>query len=306
MSQEKKMSIFDFTFKALYRIEVDELWDIARLIKGENHYLPKNKDVLVRGSIIPFLHEASKAPKDADKEQVMRVSLVKAAQTLSIECENWDAVSSKWLAQQIRRKWSEAFRKRLENLDEGELKSILKKAEKNLNMRVQQMGVSFIPAAGIVAGELSGFSIYMATTSGLGAISSAIGVTFPWAMYQGATSLLGALLGPIGWALAGIGVIASGVGFLNLWLKRDDQKLVTVVIAMIIAIGENPYEWFGFNEDVPFAEVKQAYRAMMKTFHPDVLPEHLPEWVKHSHNELLLKTHENYELIKMYQSEVKS
>ncbi len=40
------MSVFGFTFKALYRLEVDELWDIARLIKGENHYLPKNKDVL--------------------------------------------------------------------------------------------------------------------------------------------------------------------------------------------------------------------------------------------------------------------
>ena len=297
------MSVFGFTFKALYRLEVDELWDIARLIKGENHYLPKNKDVLIRGVIIPFLREVSKAPKDVDKEQVMRSSLVKVAQILSIECENRDTASSTWFVRQIRRKWSEEFRKRLENLDEDELQSILKQADENLKKRAQQMGIGLLPAAGMVAGELSGFGIYLATTTGLGAISSAIGVTFPWAVYQGATTVLGVILGPIGWALAGAGVVAGGIVFLSQWFKRNDQKLTTVVIAIIIAIGDNPYEWFGFDETAPFTEVRQAYRAMMKTFHPDLLPTHLPDWVKHRFNEFLLQTQENYEQIRKYQPE---
>lgn len=110
------MNVFGFTFKSLYRLDVDELWDIAHLIKGENHYLPKNKDVLIRGVIIPFLREVSKPPKDVDKEQVMRSSLVKVAQILSIECKNWDTASSTWLVRQIRRKWSEVFRKGLKIL----------------------------------------------------------------------------------------------------------------------------------------------------------------------------------------------
>jgi DnaJ-domain-containing protein 1 len=297
------MSVFGFTFKALYRLEVDELWDIARLIKGENHYLPKNKDVLIRGVIIPFLRETSKAPKDADKEQVMQASLVKVAQILSIECENWETVSSAWLVRQIRRKWSEEFRKQLENLDEDELESVLKQADENLKKRAQQMGVSFIPAASIVAGELSGFGIYLATTTGLGAISSAIGVTFPWVVYQGATTVLGVILGPIGWALAGAAVAIGGLVFLNQWFKRNDHKLTAVVIAIIISIGDNPYKWFGLQETTPLTEVKQAYRAMMKTFHPDLVQKRLPEWVKHRFNELQLQTQENYEIIKKYQSE---
>ena len=297
------MSVFSFSFKALYRLEVDELWDIARLIKGENHYLPKNKDVLIREVIIPFLREVSKASKDVDKEQVMRSSLVKVAQILSIECENRDTESSTWFVRQIRRKWSEAFRKRLENLDEDQLQSILKQADENLKKRAQQMGISLLPAAGVVAGELSGFGIYLATTTGLGAISSAIGVTFPWAVYQGATTVLGVMLGPIGWALAGAGVVAGGIVILSQWFKRNDQKLTTVVIAIIIAIGDNPYEWFGFEETAPFTEVRQTYRAMMKTFHPDLLPKHLPDWVKHRFNELLLQTQENYEQIGKYQPE---
>jgi len=297
------MSVFGFTFKALYRLEVDELWDIARLIKSESHYLPKNKDVLIRGVIIPFLREVSKAPKDVDKEQVMRYSLVRVAQILSIECVNWDMANSPWLVSQIRRKWSEAFRKSLENLDEEKLHSIIKQTDENLKKRAQQMGISFIPAASVVAGELSGFGIYLATTTGLGAISSAIGVTFPWAVYQGATTVLGVILGPIGWALAGAGIVAGGIAFLSQLIKRNDPKLTTVVIAIIIAIGDNPYEWFGFEETAPFTEVSQAYRAMMKTFHPDLLPKHLPDWVKHRFNELLLQTQENYEQIGKHQPE---
>ena len=257
------MSAFGFSFKALYRLEVDALWDIARLIKGEKHYLPKDKDVLIRGVIIPFLRETSKAPKDADKEQVMRASLVKVAQILSIECENWEAASRTWLVSQTRRRLSEKFRKSLEDLDEDELESVLKLADENLTKQAQLMGVSFIPVAGIVAAKASGFGIYLATTTGLKALSFAIGVTFPWAVYQGATTFLGVILGPIGWVLAGATAVIGGVFFLHQWFKQqNDHKLATVVIAIIIGIGDNPYEWFGLQETAPLAEVKQAYRAM--------------------------------------------
>lgn len=297
------MGSFGFTCEALYDLEVDELLDISQLIKGENHYLPKNKDVLIRGVIFPFLREVSKPPKDADKEQVIRSSLVKAAKILSIESENWESVSNTRLISQIRHKWSEAFRRHLENLDDGELQSILNQADKNLKERAAQMGVGLLPAAGVVAGELSGFGIYLATTTGLSAISSAIGVTFPWAVYQGATTVLGVILGPIGWVIAGAGAVAGGAVYLNQFFKRNDSKLVTVVVAIILAIGDNPYQWFGFEDTAPFTAVKQAYRAMMKTFHPDLLPKDLPDWVKNRFNEFLLQTQENYERIEKFQPE---
>lgn len=296
------MSVFDFTFKALYRLEVDELWDIARLIKGEKHYLPKDNDVLIRGVIIPFLRETSKAPKHASKEQVMRASLIKVAQNLSIESDHWESESSTWLIRQVRQRLSEKFSKQLKNLGDEELASVIKQADENIAKRAQQMGISFIPVTGIAAAKMSGFGIYLATTTGLGAISSAIGVTFPWAVYQGATTLLGAMLGPIGWTLAGAGVAIGGFSFLNQWLKRNDDKLVPIVIAIIIALRDNPYEWFGLQESAPLTDVKQAYRAMMKTLHPDFAQQHLPEWLKQHFNEMLLKTQENYELIKKYQS----
>ncbi|RMG21028.1 MAG: J domain-containing protein [Methanobacteriota archaeon] len=294
------MSVFGFTFKALYRLEVDELWEVARLIKGQDHYLPKDKEVLIRGVLIPFFRKVTKTPKDADKEQVMRNALIQTAQNLSIECDNWETARSTWLAGKIRQKWTQIFRKHIENLSTDELESILKEADDNLKQRAKQLGLSLIPTTGIVAGELSGFGIYMATTTGLGALSSAIGVTFPWAVYQGATTVLGVILGPIGWVLAGTTVILGGMAFWRQWFKREKHKLAVVVIALIISIGNNPYEWFGLPETASFSEVKQVYRAMMKTFHPDVIQENLPEWLKHRFNELLLQTQENYKMIERY------
>ncbi len=297
------MSVFGFNFKALYHLDVDELWDIARLIKGENHYLPKNKEVLIRGAIIPFFREVSKASKDADKEQVMRSSLVKVTQILSIDCKNWDTESNTWFVRQIRRKWREAFRKRLENLDEDELQAILNRAHEDQKKRAQKTGIGLLPAGGVIAGEHSSYGIYLETRTGRGAISSAIGVTYPWAVYQWATTVLGYMLGPIGWALAGASEGVGGIVNFRQWLKRKDHKLAIVVIAIIIAIGDNPYEWFGFEDTAPFPEVSQTYRAMMETFHPDLLPKHLPDWVKQRFNEFLLKTQENYEQIGRYQPE---
>ena len=209
-----------------------------------------------------------------------------------------------WIVARVRRQWTDAIRRRFRDLDDVDSQEILRRADEELGKSAQRMGVSFVPAAGIIAGELSGFGIYLATTTGLGAISSAIGVTFPWVVYQGATTMLGVALGPIGWALAGAGVIAGGAAFLAKWLSKRQEKLKVVVIAIIEALGDNPYEWFGLTEAAPAESVKTAYRAMMKTFHPDKLDKGLPDWVKHRFNGLLLQTQENYERIKRHREGV--
>ena len=294
------MSVFGFTFSALYDLEVEELQDLARLIKGEEYSPPPDKEVLIRGVIIPFLRETSKAPRDANKDQVMQMALTRVAKSLDVQCGDWDTVDTKWLMRQVKECWMEAFRKQFQGLDEELRKEILKKADEELKKRAARMGVGLLPAAGVLAGELSGFGIYLATTTGLGAISTAIGLTFPWAVYQGATTLLGVALGPIGWALAGAGALVTGGHFLWKWFGRNDEKLKVVVVAIITAIGDDPYEWFGLSETASMDDVKRAYRAMMKTLHPDILQEQLPEWVKLRFNELLLQTQEHYERIQKH------
>jgi DnaJ-domain-containing protein 1 len=294
------MSAFGFTFEALYRLEVDELRDLARLIRGESYYPPRTKEALIRGVIIPFLRKAGKAPDNASKDEVMRLALIRVAKRLKVTCDEWETADTDWILRKAKQQWEDTFRSRFEDLDRSEQEEILKLAEEELEKRAQAMGLGFVPAAGIVISELSGFGIYLATTTGLGALSTAIGVTFPWAIYQGATTALGVVLGPIGWVLAGSVAVAGGAAFLAQWLKSRDNRLQVVVIAIIRAIGDNPYEWFGLTETASMQSVKSAYRAMMKTFHPDKLQQGLPEWIKHHFNQLLLQTRENYDRIQRY------
>lgn len=111
------MSAFGFTFKALYRLEVDELRDLARLIRGESFYPPTTKEALIRGMIVPFLGEAGKAPKDAAKDEAMRAALFRVAKGLKIPCDDREA--------------------------------ILHKADKELKKRARRMGLTLVPAVGI-------------------------------------------------------------------------------------------------------------------------------------------------------------
>lgn len=298
------MGAFGFTFEALYRLEVAELQVLARLIRGESYYPPRTKDALIRGVIIPFLREACKAPRNATKDELMCIALVRVAKHLEVPCDKWEAADSAWIMQQIKRQVEVAFRKRFEELDESDREAILSKANEELKKRAAQMGLSLLPASGVVAGELSGFGAYLVTTQALAALSTAIGITLPWVVYQSATTVLGVILGPVGWVLAGAGVVAGGSVFLAQWFKNREEKLKAVVIGIILAVGENPYEWFGMVEIDPMPEVKRTYRAMMRTFHPDVIQKQLPEWVRLHFNELLLQTQENYERIQKHKEEM--
>jgi hypothetical protein len=158
------------------------------------------------------------------------------------------------------------------------------------------MGLPIAGAGAIAIGELSGFGVYLATTTGLKAISIALGTTFSWGVYQGATTLLGIILGPVGWAIMGLSLASGAVVAIRNWMRgKQQRKLVLVVIMLLLSIGENPFSLFGLTNEASFEDVKRSYRAMMKTFHPDKLEKNLPQWVYDDFNEKLLRCQEAYE-----------
>lgn len=54
------------------------------------------------------------------------------------------------------------------------------------------------------AAQASGFGIYVASTTALGFLTHAVGVTLPFAVYTGMTSTIAFLIGPVGWLSAGL------------------------------------------------------------------------------------------------------
>ncbi|MBZ0253686.1 MAG: hypothetical protein K8I02_10135, partial [Candidatus Methylomirabilis sp.] len=72
---------------------------------------------------------------------------------------------------------------------------------------------------------MSGFTVYMAATSALGAVSGALGLTLPFAFYTTLNTAISTVLGPGGWALLGAWTIAT-IG------RPNYRKVIPVVIKL--------------------------------------------------------------------------
>jgi hypothetical protein len=57
---------------------------------------------------------------------------------------------------------------------------------------------------GLGLAQLSGFGIYEASTTALGFLTHAVGITLPFAAYTGLTSTIAYVIGPAGWLAAGV------------------------------------------------------------------------------------------------------
>ncbi|MDO9509628.1 MAG: hypothetical protein Q7I97_09895 [Thermovirgaceae bacterium] len=77
--------------------------------------------------------------------------------------------------------------------------------------------------------QASGFGVFMASTTALGFVTHAIGVTLPFAVYTGMTSTIAFLIGPVGWLSA---------GFLGAW-KLTQPSWKTLIPALILIIATN-------------------------------------------------------------------
>lgn len=92
---------------------------------------------------------------------------------------------------------------------------------------------------GLVLANLSGFGLYIAASSSLAAITSAVGLTLPFAVYTGMSGVLATVTGPFGWAALAVvaivkfggaeykktvpGVIAIASSRARLIANRDDE-----------------------------------------------------------------------------------
>ena len=87
-----------------------------------------------------------------------------------------------------------------------------KKMEHDLQQEAQKFGKNHGfaglggPAlfAALIAGRFAGFSAYMLVSSALKAVTSAVGITLPFAAYMGASRAVGLFLGPVGLGVTGV------------------------------------------------------------------------------------------------------
>lgn len=127
------------------------------------------------------------------------------------------------------------FQQEFEKLTDEEKENIYKELEKAGLDRKQIKSLSGISAIG--AAQLSGFGIYLLASSTLGAITSVLGITLPFAFYTGMSSVISFAIGPIGFLVMGALVYRS---FKN--VKSWDEALGLLKISWkemkAIALGD--------------------------------------------------------------------
>ena len=81
------------------------------------------------------------------------------------------------------------------------------------------------------AAQASGFGVYVASTTALGFLTHAVGITLPFAVYTGMTSTIAFLIGPAGWLTAGLW---------GAWkLTQPEWKKLVPALVYIIAVNSS-------------------------------------------------------------------
>lgn len=100
----------------------------------------------------------------------------------------------------------------------------------------RKMGGLVAGAAGTVAvANLSGFGLYVAASSVVGAVTSAVGVTLPFAVYTGMSTTIATLIGPVGW-LAIIIAAVTVAGSIN--YKKTIPAVMAIAQSRLRLIAE--------------------------------------------------------------------
>ena len=114
--------------------------------------------------------------------------------------------------------------------------------------------------AALAAAQLSGFGVYMLASTTLGAITGAIGVTLPFAVYTTMSSAISVLIGPVGWVFAGL-CILNGLS------QPNCKKLASIVLFITALRYENSANLIHDDTvycDVSCSHCQSAHRVKIK------------------------------------------
>lgn len=207
-------------FGAAESTEIQVLRQITELDSSDPKALIDKLRSIGSNSLAQFVRFFSRSNPD-EVDVPYEVLLQDACKHLGARPEPGAGIYSLELALQ-----KKAFEKLLSAMPAGERERFL--AEFAASTREPSLGKEALVGGGIVAANLSGFGLYLASSTALGAITSAIGVTLPFAVYTGMSSTLAVLIGPVGWVALG-GLVLHKLG------KPDPNKVVagTLLIANV-------------------------------------------------------------------------
>lgn len=103
-----------------------------------------------------------------------------------------------------------------------ELETELKKSAQKFD-KAGSFAASSSMVAALTAANLSGFGIYLLASTSLGALTGAIGIALPFALYTTMSSALAVIIGPVGWI---------GLSWFALWKsgESNNERLTSAIV----------------------------------------------------------------------------
>jgi hypothetical protein len=115
-----------------------------------------------------------------------------------------------------------------------------------------------IAAGGIMAAQASGFGIFLAASTIVGAATQAVGIALPFAFYTGMSHAIAIAIGPVGW------LAVAGLGLRSLFKDRRNYDKLGNGIALIAWMrAEQQLKW-QTDFDETSARLKQIETALVK------------------------------------------
>lgn len=120
---------------------------------------------------------------------------------------------------------------------------------------------------GLVLANLSGFGLYVAASSSLAAMTSAVGLTLPFAVYSGISSALAAVTGPAGWAaLALIAIVKFG----GAEYKKTVPGVIAIASTRARLIANREDEMFKLNKQRSLNDERGRHLTVLAKFVSDM------------------------------------
>lgn len=146
------------------------------------------------------------------------------------------------------------FKKEFDKMSESEKEEYLKKTQGDGLDKNQIASLTAIATLG--AAQASGFGIYLLATSTIGAISSTLGITLPFALYTTMSSAISLIIGPVGFLVMGVAVYKS---------FKDVKNIEEIYEKLSLAYKGLKKGFFG---DYERATICLKYIAAMRTIIP--------------------------------------
>jgi len=102
----------------------------------------------------------------------------------------------------------------------------LKKITNDSNIKGEDYTEVLTTVAALGLAQASGFGIFLASTTALGFLTHAVGITLPFAVYTGLSSTIAFIIGPAGW-------LAAGALFSWKLTKAEWKKIIPALIYII-------------------------------------------------------------------------